>query len=67
MRNQLLLETAFAYVESRKALSLDDVRQQLLRRGFTHAEVRQIYGAALSRQLRERIETAMSDDHRKLA
>lgn len=67
MSTQLLLEIAFAYADSGKARSLDDVRRHLLDRGFTHAEVRQISGAALSHQIRARIETAMTRETKQPA
>lgn len=58
MSNNGLLEAAFAYAESGKALSISDIRAHLSTKGYTQAEVSQLSGHALSKQLMDRIKAA---------
>jgi hypothetical protein len=58
MSNNGLLEEAFAYAASGKALSISDVRAHLATKGYTQAEVSQLSGHALSKQLMDRIRAA---------
>jgi hypothetical protein len=59
MSNNRLLEEAFAYAASGKALSISDVRAHLAGRGYTQAEVSQLSGHSLSKQLLDRIKAAV--------
>ena len=58
MSNNNLLEEAFAYAESGKALSISDIRAHLAGKGYTQVEVSQLSGHSLSKQLMDRIRTA---------
>jgi hypothetical protein len=58
MSNNRLLEEAFAYAASGKALSISDVRSHLAGRGYTQAEISQLSGHSLSKQLLDRIKAA---------
>jgi hypothetical protein len=58
MSNNGLLEEAFSYAESGKAFSISDIRAHLAGKGYTQAEVSQLSGHALSKQLMERIRAA---------
>jgi hypothetical protein len=58
MSNNGLLEEAFSYAESGKAFSISDIRAHLSGKGYTQAEVSQLSGHALSKQLMERIRAA---------
>jgi hypothetical protein len=58
MSNNNLLEAAFAYAESGKAFSISDIRAHLAGKGYTQAEVSQLSGHALAKQLMDRIKAA---------
>jgi len=58
MSNNGLLEEAFAYAESGKALSISDIRAHLAGKGYSQAEVSQLSGHSLSKQLMDRIKAA---------
>jgi hypothetical protein len=58
MSNNGLLEEAFAYAASGKAFSISDIRAHLSTRGYTQAEVSQLSGHSLSKQLMDRIRAA---------
>jgi hypothetical protein len=58
MSNNRLLEEAFAYAASGKALSISDIRAHLAGRGYSQAEVSQLSGHSLSKQLLDRIKAA---------
>jgi hypothetical protein len=58
MSNNRLLEEAFAYAASGKALSVSDVRAHLAGKGYSQAEVSQLSGHSLSKQLMDRIKAA---------
>jgi hypothetical protein len=55
MSNNSLLESAFAYADSGKAQSINDIRVYLAQHGYSQAQISQLGGAMLSSQLRARI------------
>jgi hypothetical protein len=58
MANHDFLERAFALAESGGVSKIDEIRGTLLLEGYSHREVAQLSGPALSRQLRARMVAA---------